>query len=196
MTVETVSTDDRAYRLKDVWKGNEHFSIPFDARYGAWLSGVILGTLGTIGSAQLFVSAFRDGGPTGMVVVLAVTGVVTWLASNKIRKSGFTRWRLATVIVAGFLILQLWPLTGGSGPTGALTGLFLSVVVGVGGAIIITRTVGKQVTPTKPARYLIAVALAETRTPREAATIAHHVTPTAWVENSPPTARRVHGPTW
>lgn len=187
-------TDDAALRLKDVWKGNDSFTIPFDARYGAWAAGIVMSTLGTILAFRI-TTAFRTGGtPGGLLLTAIVLGACTAAAFTLRAMTRKPRVMAAPFMLAPFFLLTLGPTATAGGPAGALLALTSAVVVGVGGSIALVRTAGRHVDAVTPLRYQIAVFRAETTAPRPVPPVARAATGPVHIETVNMVAHPVTGP--
>ncbi len=188
-------TDDAALRLKDVWKGNDSFAIPFDARYGAWAAGVVLSTVGTIAAFRI-TTAFRSGGAAGgALLAFIVLGACTATAITlRGATCSPTRATWATFLVVPFLLVTLGPTATGGGPPGALLALTAAVVVGVGGSVVLIRSVGRHVDAVTPLRYQVAVFRAESNAPRPVPPVARLVAGPVQIETVNLVAHDVTGP--
>lgn len=187
-------TDDAAIRLKDVWKGNESISWPFDARYGAWAAAVGLSVVGTPAAWQV-TRAFKTGGAGGGALLALLVAVVCAGTALALRSRVQGRVWLTPFGLAPFLLTTLMPVATSAGPAGALLSLACAVAVGFGGSVLLVRAVGRHVSAVTPARYMVAMFRAEAVAPRPVAPTAHAVTAPIHVESDGATAHVVTGPT-
>ena len=191
---KVIETDDPAVRINDVWKGNDSFSIPFDARYGAWVAGVGLSLIGVV-AAWSVTRAFRTGGTPGAVlmtisVLAACTAAALWLRG---RVPG-RRWLIPYGLAPLAMQLLAAPATAG-GATGALFSLGSAVAFGVGGTVLLIRPIGKHIDRVTPFKYRAATLRAEFNAPRPKPPTAHNVQMPTVMEVVNRRARPVHAPT-
>lgn len=199
-----VETDDSARRLKDVWKGNDTFSIPFDARYGAWAAG---GGLSLVATPLMWniTGGFRDGGLAGaallaVTVLILASGAAYTLRAKLAQQDDKTRARfklawLAPYGLAPWFLAQFWGAATTGGPAGTLFSLLAAVTLGVGGSVLLVRSVGKQINAVTPLRYQVAVLRAEASAPRQPKPTTRLVVPPAVLADQGVVTRPVTAPT-
>lgn len=189
-------TDDAARRLKNVWKGNEHMTLPFDARFGAWVAAALIAPPATLG-AWTATRAFREGGPAGFTLLAVVVTAVSVYGYLRVRGRIPGRRSLAMLGAAPLLMQALAPAAMTGGPGGALFSVSSAAAIGVGGTILVIRKFGRNVDAVTPLRYQAAVIAAEARAPRDpqpttrTVTAPRDVTATD-VTATRPTAPRAH----
>lgn len=191
----TLQTDDIITRQEDIFKGNEHFAIPFNARYGAWVVGVVLSATMSVAAANLFLPAFQHGGPRAVVAAFIVAATIAVPVGLQIHKIRPNRARISAILVFLLVFEETFTLASSGGPRGSLTGLGMAVLFGIGGSVLAVRIGGKYVDAVTPWKYRLAVAKAEFRAPRPHEVVCRTVVAGSWVEDQPPTSRVVLPPT-
>ncbi len=186
--------DDPARRLTHIWKGTpDGITWPFDARYGAWAAGVGL-SIGMTLAWWPVTRIFHGGGVAGGVLLIVALLTVCGLAAVNLRgKLPGRRWLLPLAFVPALFMMLVSPATSG-GAMGALLALGLAAGLGVTGAVIIVRRVGKQIDKVTPLRYQLGVIAAESRAPRPVAPVAHPVPGVVDVTTTDVTAHLVTAP--
>lgn len=190
----TIQTDDIVTRQEDIFKGNEHFAMPFDARYGAWVVGVILSATTTVTALKLFLPAFQYGGPLAVIASLIVAVTAATPAGFFFHKQRPDRWKLLTVATAVVVFMPMFSIASNGGPRGSLVGLAMAVAYGTGGSVLAVRAGGKYVDAVTPWRYRLAVATAELHAPRPTPPVSRTITAGTFVEDTPPTSHIVLPP--
>lgn len=179
---EVIQTDDRVLRVKNVWKGTDSFTIPFDARYGAWAAGFVM-SIGGVMTSWAFTKNFASGGPAGgivmtLLIAVAVTAAAFWVKPHLPGR----RWLLLFGLLP-WLLATFTPMAVAGGPAGSLLALATAVGVGVGGPVLVIRKVGRLVTKTTPLRHLVSVVQADAAAPRMAPPITRVASGPAVVEH-------------